>query len=256
MTAAGADPARGAAAYDGVPATSLAARLGLPAVHAYASVTSTMDIAHALAAEGAPAGTAVVADTQVAGRGRQGRSWSSGSGQGVWVTLVERPRDAAAIEVLSLRAGLLIAEALEPMAPSPIQLKWPNDLHVAAGKLAGILIEARWRDGRLDWLAVGVGLNVRPPAGPPRGALRPGTDRVDALAAIVAGVRVAATATGALTAGEVARFHARDLAVGRVSVAPSAGVVAGIDATGAIIIDGPDGARAFRTGSLVLAEDA
>ena len=256
MTPAAADAAQTAPAYDGVAAAALEARLGVPRLHVYASVASTMDVAHALALQGAPAGTAVVADMQVAGRGRQGRRWTSGSGDGVWVTLVERPRDPSAIEVLSLRAGLLIAEALEPMAPSPIRLKRPNDLFVASGKVAGILIEARWRDGQLDWLAAGVGLNVRAPAGTAAGALRPGVARVDALAAVVAAVRAAAATPGALSAAEVARFHARDLAVGRVAVAPSAGVVEGIDATGAILIAGPDGARPYRAGSLVLAEDA
>ena len=65
------------------------------------------------AAEGAPAGTLVVADAQTAGRGRSGRTWTSERGAGVWLTLIERPRDVDALDVLSLRVGLALAPALD-----------------------------------------------------------------------------------------------------------------------------------------------
>lgn len=252
--AAGAGPAT--ATYDGVEARLLAPRIGAGPLHLFESVSSTMDVAHALAAEGAAAGTAVLSDMQRAGRGRLGRAWQSDPGQGVWVTLVERPRDASGVEVLSLRVGLAVAEALDPLAPSPVRVKWPNDLYTADGKLAGILIEARWRDARLDWVAIGIGVNVRPSGHPGAGALRPGTSRVDVLARIIPAVRAAAARPGSLSADEVARFHARDLAVGRRAATPSPGIVAGIDASGAILIAGPDGTQRHRTGSLVFAEDA
>lgn len=247
-----------AAYYDGTGADALAALLQVPAVALYGVVGSTMDVAHELAADGARGGTTVLADRQVAGRGRHGRAWRSEGGQGIWMTILERPADASGVEVLSLRVGLAIAEALTGLAPSAVQLKWPNDVHVAGGKLAGVLIEARWRDQRLDWLAIGIGLNVRSlpdaPDGAATGALRPEVTRLEALQRIVPAVRGAAAAAGPLTPAEVARFHARDLAVGRVAVAPSPGVVAGIDMTGAVTIVGQDGRRAHRAGSLVLVE--
>ena len=251
---AGTHPA--SATYDGVGAPALAARLRVPALVLHDVVRSTMDVAHQEAASGAPAGTVVLADMQVAGRGRQGRSWRSESGQGVWVTVVERPVDPSGSDVLSLRVGLALADALDSLAPDPVRLKWPNDLHVAAGKLAGILIEARWRDGALDWVAIGVGLNVRATADGGAGALMAGVSRVDALERAVAAVRPAAAVAGPLTPAELARFHARDLAVGRAVVSPDRGVVAGIDAAGAVVIVGPSGHRAHRAGSLVFAEDA
>ena len=251
--AAGADPV--ASMYDGVEARLLAPRIGAGPLHVFESVSSTMDVAHALAAEGGPAGTAVLSDTQLAGRGRLGRAWQSDPGQGVWVTLVERPRDASGVEVLSLRVGLALAEALDPLAPAPVRLKWPNDLYTQDGKLAGILIEARWRDARLDWVAIGIGVNVRPSGHQGAGALRPGVSRVDVLARIIPGVRAAAARPGSLSADEIARFHARDFAVGRRVAAPSPGIVAGIDASGAILIVGADGTHRHRTGSLVFAED-
>lgn len=248
-----------AAHYDGVDGPALARRLDVPAVHVYETVPSTMDLAHALAEAGAPSGSLVLADAQEAGRGRQGRGWTSEPGRGIWLTLVERPDEASGVEVLSLRIGLAIAESLESFAVAPIRLKWPNDVFVADGKLAGILSEGRWRSGRLDWLAIGVGVNVRPPEtaspGTNAGALRPGVSRLDVLEQLVPAVRAAAAAPGPLDAGEVGRFHARDLAVGRAVVSPSRGIVAGVDASGAVTVVGAAGASLHRAGSLVFEED-
>src|SRR5208282_2292178 len=78
MPSAGA--AVGSMVYNGLGADALALRLGLPRVVLYDEITSTMDVAHALASEGAPAGTLVIADRQTAGRGRGGRAWVSPAG--------------------------------------------------------------------------------------------------------------------------------------------------------------------------------
>ena len=56
------------------------------------------------------------------------------------MTLIERPNDAAAVDVLSLRLGLRAARALDRFAESPVRLKWPNDLYITDAKLAGILV--------------------------------------------------------------------------------------------------------------------
>lgn len=245
-----------AGAYDGLAAHALAASLRLPRLLVYDVVGSTMDVAHALAAEGAPAGTVVLADRQTAGRGRQGRSWHSAAGEGVWVTIVERPADAQAVAVLSLRVGLTIADAVEPLAPGPIRLKWPNDLFIGGGKLAGILVEARWREARPDWVAIGVGLNVHPPGDGGGAGLRPGVARIEVLERLAPAVRRAAAATGYLSPGEIATFARRDLALGRRVASPARGVVQGIDGSGGIIIRTAEGDRVHRTGSLVFAEDA
>ena len=125
------------------------------------STTSTLDVAHRIAAEGAPAGTLVVANEQTAGRGRDGKSWQSSPGTGIWLTLIERPTSSSGLDVLSLRVGLAAAEALDRFAPEPIRLKWPNDLYIDRGKLAGILVEARWREGSVEWIAIGLGVIFR-----------------------------------------------------------------------------------------------
>jgi len=240
----------GALAYDGISASDLARRLGVPRVDLFDSVGSTLDVAHEIA-PGAPSGTLVLADRQTAGRGRQGRRWESPPGAGVWLTLIERPSDARALDVLSLRCGLLAARALDSLAGSAIQLKWPNDLYVHGRKLAGILVEARWRGAAPDWVAIGFGLNVLTPDLETAIGLAAGTRRVDALARLVSALREAARSTGHLGAEELARFHERDFAFSRRVTAPAVGVAAGISGAGELLITQRDGiVSRHRSGSL------
>lgn len=247
-----ADPCR----YDGRTADELRRLLDLPLVETYASTGSVMDAAHALGAEGVAGGALVLAEEQTAGRGRGGRTWRSAPGAGLWMALLERPRDAGTVELLSLRLGLAAARALDRHAPAPVRLKWPNDLYVGDGKLAGILIESRWRGGTLDWVVLGLGINLVAPAElPGAAALRPGTDRVELLAELVPALRAAAAAAGGLTAPELERYAERDLARGRRCREPARGVVRGIDERGALVIDTPAGETRARAGSLVLEEE-
>ncbi len=242
--------------YDGVNAEQLAAACGVPDVVLFDRVGSTLDVAHERAAAGAPPGTLVLADEQTAGRGRQGRRWISEPGGGIWLALIERPRDSTAVQVLSLRLGLKAAAVLDEFAPARIGLKWPNDLYVQGGKLAGILVEARWREGALDWIAIGFGINVQaPPAMPDAAALRPGTRRLDVLARLVPALRAAAGEGGQLRAGECEAYASRDIARGRRCREPVAGTVAGIDASGALLVRTLAGLQAVRAGSLVLEEE-
>lgn len=243
-----------AAAYDGETAETLAARLGVPAVLIFDAVGSTLDVAHRVA-PGAAAGTLILADEQTAGRGRHGRRWRSAPGAGVWLTLIERPGDQRALDVLSLRCGLHAAAALDPLAGAPVGVKWPNDLYVGAGKLAGILIETRWRGTAPDWVAIGVGLNVRAPALDTAAGLADGTTRLAALVRLVPALRRAAALTGHLRDDELARWRTRDVALGRVVVEPAPGRAAGIASDGALVVDDGGGARTtHRTGSLTFAE--
>jgi BirA family biotin operon repressor/biotin-[acetyl-CoA-carboxylase] ligase len=242
------------ARYDGRDAVALARLLDVPRVVVFDSTASTMDDAHGLATLGAAAGSVVLTDRQTAGRGRSGRRWASESGQGIWMTVVERPNDPSAVDVLSLRLGLRAARALDRYAASPVRLKWPNDLFIGTGKLAGILVEARWRSGRIDWVAIGIGVNVREPADVANAAaLRPGVDRVDVLAELVPAVRAAAAARGPLTPSELDDFAVRDIAVGRTCVDPAPGEVRGITSSGELLVETATGLRAFRDGSLTLA---
>jgi BirA family biotin operon repressor/biotin-[acetyl-CoA-carboxylase] ligase len=156
------------------------------------------------------------------------------------MTLLERPGDAAMLRVLSLRVGLAVALAAEPLSPGPILVKWPNDLYTSDGKLGGILIEARWRELAVDWVAIGIGINIHPPAAMPNAAsLRPGVSRAELLRRVVPAVRAAVHGPATLDGREMAAWHRRDLAMGRDVVAPVRGTVQGIAADGALLVQEP-----------------
>src|SRR5262249_24570246 len=118
----------------------------------------------ALAREGADHGTVVVAEAQTAGRGTSGRAWSASPG-GYWFSVVVRPPDREAVEVLPIRCSLVLASMLESWFPDlpALAIRCPNDLLLAGKKVAGILWEARWSGGACQWVVVGVGINHRNP---------------------------------------------------------------------------------------------
>lgn len=240
----------------GAPAPSLAAELGLARLDYHVRVTSTMDVAHALAADGAPAGTLVLASSQAAGRGRSGKAWTSEPDAGLWCTLIERPTDGRALDVLALRVGLQLAAALHPLVPDDVRLKWPNDLFVHGKKLGGILIEARWRDAVPEWVAIGVGINRRVPDGFAEAAcVRADVSRDTLLRAVAPALRQAAQGVGPLAPHELAAWRLRDVAVGRTVRAPVAGTVVGISADGAVQIrDAAGTVHRRQSGSLDFAD--
>jgi len=229
--------------------------LSVPRVVAFDTVGSTLDIAHELGARDADAGTLILANAQTAGRGRHGKRWRSESGAGIWLTLVERPRDVAALDVLSVRVGLTLAPALDRFANDMVRLKWPNDLYLGRGKLAGVLVEARWRADAPDWVAIGVGINTRVPDGERAASLQAGTSRAEVLRQAVPAIRAAAHRAGLLDSAELARFVGRDLAAGRECTEPVRGRVRGIDRAGALVVDADGVTTTVRAGSLVLKED-
>lgn len=236
-------------------ADALAAALSVPRVELFGSVSSTMDEAHRLAAEGAPAGTVVIAEEQTAGRGRGGKRWASNQHHGLWMTLLERPGTTSGLDVLSLRIGLHAAPVLELFSGAPVQIKWPNDLYVSSRKLAGVLVEARWREQKADWVAIGIGVNVISPAellGNATGLL-PGTHRNVVVLALVPALRAAAAARGALTAAELAEYSRRDYARDRRCLKPAEGIASGITSDGELVISGEHGVSHFRAGSLEFA---
>ena len=134
--------------------------MSTPPIHRFDTLPSTQDLLHRMAEDGAPDGTVVVAAEQTGARGQRGRQWQAPAG-GLWMSVLVRPRGAAAGEVLSLRAGLAVARVLERYPALPrVQIKWPNDLYLDDRKVGGLLCEARWRGAELWWVVVGLGLNV------------------------------------------------------------------------------------------------
>jgi BirA family biotin operon repressor/biotin-[acetyl-CoA-carboxylase] ligase len=132
-------------------------------IDVHAVVDSTNLVAEALARDGAPDGTVVLADRQTAGRGRQGRSFFSPPGCGLYLSLLLRPRlpadqlhhhvFAAAVAVAETAAGFLPARAR-------IEIKWPNDVLVGGRKLSGINLPVQLEGERVVSAVLGVGVNV------------------------------------------------------------------------------------------------
>ncbi len=119
-----------------------------------------------------PIGLVVVAEQQTAGRGRRGHTWFSPPGSGLYVSVVLAPAaartDAArATTLLTLAAGVALAEGIEQAAGLRVDLKWPNDLQVSRRKLGGILAESAGAGDQPETVVVGYGINVRPTAFPP-----------------------------------------------------------------------------------------
>lgn len=130
-------------------------------VHHFPSTGSTNDVAAALAREGAPEGTVVIAEEQTRGRGRLGRTWLAPAGSCLLLSIVFRPSLPTAESFrLTMLASLAAAIAVERVSGVVPSIKWPNDLLVGHRKLAGILSEGSAVDERLEYAVVGIGLNV------------------------------------------------------------------------------------------------
>jgi BirA family biotin operon repressor/biotin-[acetyl-CoA-carboxylase] ligase len=135
------------------------------ALHWYSDITSTNTVAVAHAEDGAAEGVVIAAGAQHAGRGRLGRSWFSPPGAGLYVSIVLRP-DEVSSRLLTVTAGVGVAEGIERATGLAVRLKWPNDVDVEGRKAGGILTEAGvGRDGR-SFAVVGVGINVASTAFP------------------------------------------------------------------------------------------
>jgi len=243
---------------DGIPAAVLARRWGVPHCGLFRTLASTLDAIHDLGAQGAPAGSVVIAEEQTAGRGRDGRTWRSPLG-GVWLGMLVRPPfpDAG---ILSLRAGLVVADvADELLGRTPAALKWPNDVLLDGRKLAGILCEARWQGDAPQWLALGIGINVAneiPAELADRAiALRellPDVRRIDVLDRLVPALRPLTTHHAPLTDFECAAFARRDWLRGRQIRTPLSGRAAGIRPDGALLVETDAGAGVVRDGHVEL----
>jgi BirA family biotin operon repressor/biotin-[acetyl-CoA-carboxylase] ligase len=130
------------------------------AVHWFEEVSSTNDVAKRLAEEGAAHGEIVVAEAQTAGRGRRGRVWASPARRNVYLSLVLRPDllPSRAPE-LTLLASVALCQAVR-QAGVAAGIKWPNDLLAGGRKLAGILTELAADPDRVQWVVLGIGVNV------------------------------------------------------------------------------------------------
>jgi BirA family biotin operon repressor/biotin-[acetyl-CoA-carboxylase] ligase len=127
----------------------------------YDSVLSTMDVLAERAAGAAAEGLVVLADEQSAGRGRSGRTWVAPPGTSLLCSILLRPRvEPDCLGALSLMAGVAVANAIESLAPVRCSLKWPNDVLINNNKVAGILLQSRLNNSGVEFVNLGVGINV------------------------------------------------------------------------------------------------
>ena len=132
----------------------------------YDTVGSTSDVVKDYALRGHPEGLAVMAEDQALGRGRRGRKWESTRGQGMYLSVLLRPKMAGGdVGLLAVLAGVAAACALEHIGLKEVRLKWPNDVLVNGKKIAGVLIEPRLGRNRIDFAVMGIGVNVSQWAG-------------------------------------------------------------------------------------------
>ena len=220
--------------------------IGTPRVHLRLT-DSTNERARALAAAGAPHGTLVTADEQQAGRGRQGRVWTAPPGSAVLMSVVLRELS----ETLPLAAAVAVSEAV----PLDTRIKWPNDVWVDGRKVAGILVEARPQEG---WAVLGIGLNVTTEEFPPElhaTSLRlAGADvsPAAALAALLAALNAWLTRP---LPDVLAAWRSRDALLGRTvrwSNGRNEGTAAGVDDSGALIVETHDGRVTLDAGEVHL----
>jgi BirA family transcriptional regulator, biotin operon repressor / biotin---[acetyl-CoA-carboxylase] ligase len=232
--------------------------------------------------------TVRIAYSQTAGRGRQGRAWFGEPGNALMFSLgcvLPRPLDALA--GLSLAVGTALVDGLGALplaAGATLALKWPNDVLLDGGKLAGILIETAWSTQAESAVVIGIGINVRGAealaaqvdAAQAGVAPQARSTQPAALSQALAGANLAETLAAVLNALDdaLARFcaagfapfvqrwsacHAyagREVVLLEQGVEAARGIALGVDALGQLLIDTPDGVRAIATGdvSLRLAE--
>lgn len=234
-------------------------------------IESTNVEAKALALRGAPEGTVVVAEAQTAGRGRLGRRWTSPAGKGLLFSVILRPPlPMSEAHLLTLVAAAAAAEAIEKHVAAPVAIKWPNDLFIGDRKVGGILMEVAGEQDEVDWVVLGIGLNVNTEFSELPVALRrtatslkmvngETVDRSEVLAGLLLSLEshYKTAARGgfgrALTA-----FRERDYLLARtISVetrqGPVVGAAAGIDDRGALLVELPERRiRSFHAGDVTL----
>ena len=134
--------------------------IGRP-LYYYPEIGSTNDEAFRLGLSGALEGTVVIADSQTKGKGRLQRVWHSPPGSNIYTSIILRPNckpDQA--PQISIAAGVAVAEIINEYCPRHVQLKWPNDVLLNKKKVCGILAQMKTSSNRIDFVVLGIGINV------------------------------------------------------------------------------------------------
>ncbi|MFQ5442057.1 MAG: biotin--[acetyl-CoA-carboxylase] ligase [Thermodesulfobacteriota bacterium] len=127
----------------------------------YDSLDSTNTRAFELGRSGEPEGAVVIAETQTSGKGRLGRIWESPAGVNLYASIIIRPNLAPyEAQGITLLAAVTASEAIAAFVPSSPVVKWPNDVLIGSRKVAGILTEMDTEPERINFIVVGIGVNV------------------------------------------------------------------------------------------------
>lgn len=130
-------------------------------IHSFKVLRSTNELGFRLAQNRAPEGTLIVSEHQTRGRGRLGRNWFSPAEVGLWMSLILKPDiPPSKAPGISLCAGLALVLAINEMTDLKAKIKWPNDCVVNGKKIAGILLELSAELDKIDFIILGVGVNV------------------------------------------------------------------------------------------------
>ena len=130
-------------------------------LHIYEQLDSTNTTALALAEQGLPEGTVVIALSQTKGRGRKGRAWVSPPDQNLYLSIILRPQEPAnRFGLWTLAAALAVARSIHQFTALPARLKWPNDVMINKRKVAGLLLESAIHGERFKYVVMGIGVNV------------------------------------------------------------------------------------------------
>lgn len=136
-------------------------------LHVFETLPSTNTYLFNLGKQGAPEWSVAIAEEQTAGKGRQQRRWESPAGKALLFSLLLRPPlETRYLNLINLFTALTLAQYLETRTREhtgtalSVSLKWPNDLFIRGKKICGILLEASFAAERLDYLVIGIGLNV------------------------------------------------------------------------------------------------
>ena len=215
---------------------------------------------------GAPSGSVILALEQTAGRGRRGRAWVSAPGDSLTFSLLWRFPPARALSGLSLAVGVALVRALERLPLAGLSLKWPNDLLLGEGKLAGVLIEVAPTQAREPATVIGIGLNLRLPAAMPeevrvRAAALPDPlpDPNQLLASLLIELHAVLKEFGNNGfAGlrhewmEHHAYHQRPVQLLSDFAAPVVGICQGVDEDGALLLETPAGVQRIISGEISL----
>lgn len=236
--------------------------LGLPLIR-MGAVSSTMDVCRRLEMLGATEGATVIAESQSQGRGRADRVWLSPAGSGLYCSILLRPHlPSYRFRSFAVAAALAICDALDPNRDAGLQFKWPNDIITQGRKLAGILITTGLTGTQVSSAILGVGINLAPDPYRPLSAIsleEAGWKRDASIEGLVNSIlkelslrysEICNASSAAIDDWPLRLAFRGQMVTLQDGLETQAGIIEGLDPTGALILNTPHGSRVLTSGEL------